>query len=90
LKVLGKVNLLYSYLDDFMSEPGSVAHNALEDYSRSIAEPGSSQDTSLGVALLQLHNITTGKNSILGLLGQVIDARKVERDRAGIAKNSLL
>ena len=57
-KVVDKVNLHYSYLDTYMSDPDFVADNALEDYARSIIEPGSSQATSMQAALQQLHNLS--------------------------------
>ena len=41
-----------------MSDPNEVSGNALEDYARSIVEPGSSQETSLQRALVELHNLS--------------------------------
>lgn len=41
-----------------MSDPNQVSGDALEDYARSIVEPGSSQETSLQRALVELHNLS--------------------------------
>jgi hypothetical protein len=55
-KVTGKINLLYSYLHKYMSE--DAADNALEDYARSIVEPGSAEATSLQTSMQKLHNLS--------------------------------
>ena len=35
--------MLYSFLDGFMSDPSATSENALEDYARSIIEPGTGE-----------------------------------------------
>lgn len=57
-KLVGKIDLLYGFLNDYMANPQRIADNSLEDYAMSIAEPGSSQETSVQTAMIQLHNMS--------------------------------
>ncbi len=67
-RISRKVDALYSHLDSYLSNPESAASGSvLEDFARSIVEPGSSQEMSLAHSLVQLHNLTMPG---LGLLSQ--------------------
>ena len=45
-------------MHEFAQCLSSISPSALEDYARSIIEPGSSQTTSMQAALQQLHNLS--------------------------------
>lgn len=57
LKIIGKVNLHYNFMDDFMDKPRDTNRLILEDYARSIIQPGSTQSTAMLSALEQLNNM---------------------------------
>ena len=57
-KLVGKIDLLYEFLNDYMADPSRTADSSIEDYASSIVEPGSSQATSVQTAMIQLHNMS--------------------------------
>ncbi len=67
--IVRKVDALYGHLDSYMENPGAAASEeiVLEDFALAVAEPGSSQDTSLAAAVAELRNLTVPG---LGLLSQ--------------------
>eukprot|EP00095_Tigriopus_kingsejongensis_P006035 maker-scaffold889_size84747-snap-gene-0.24 protein:Tk06035 transcript:maker-scaffold889_size84747-snap-gene-0.24-mRNA-1 annotation:"hypothetical protein L798_01615" len=73
IKIIGRVNSFYSYFQKYMDSPGQVKANTLDDFARSIIEPGSKQENTLQTALLELHNISMPHLGLVhprkGLLG---------------------
>lgn len=72
-KIIGRVNSFYGYLQKYMDNQDDVSGNTLEDFARSIIEPGSKQEHTLQTALVELHNLSMPHLGMIhpqqGLLG---------------------
>lgn len=63
-KIIGNVKLHYSIFDDYMNNAGSTNQLQLEDYARSIIQPGStSQKTAMLTTLSQLNDMAIPKHN---------------------------
>jgi len=72
-RVRGLVDAHYEFLVRYMSEPARVPEGALEDYSRSLVEPGGSADISLVSSMMALHNISVPGLGLVRYNGEMVD-----------------
>ena len=71
--IIGKIQNHYDFLDGFMINAGTTDQLTLEDYARSIIQPGSTQKTAMLATLEQLHEIAipNSNNTVIGILKTV-------------------
>ena len=93
----GKVALYYSYLDGFMSAAASqsqqdrITRLAMEDYAKSIIQPGSTGDTSILKTLDQFHSLISPalpkfKNETHQNLAALLKLRRIMLEKVTIGR----
>ena len=77
-KILGKIKLHYGIFNDYMSNADSTTQLQLEDYARSIIQPGSTQRTAMLTTLQMLNEMsipqdTSNRTDIMYKVYKVFD-----------------